>query len=63
MNFPTNPIEQRLLEVLRGHDVGDVCDRLWGDASDEAPATHASHRARILGLGHSVSVRIARRDK
>jgi hypothetical protein len=38
MNFPTNPIEQRLLEVLRGHDVGDVCDRLWGDASDEARA-------------------------
>jgi hypothetical protein len=38
MNFPTNPIEQRLLEVLRGHDVGDVCDRLWGDASDWRPS-------------------------
>lgn len=31
---------------------------LLGDASDEAPATHAPHRA-ATRLGHSVSVRIA----
>jgi hypothetical protein len=34
MNFPTNPIEQRLsdLDSRRAIDVADFCDRLWANA-------------------------------
>jgi hypothetical protein len=60
MNFPTNPIEQRLLEVLRGHDTGDFCDRLWG--VPPAGSGHSGSAPSPDGLGHSASVPNADRN-